>query len=65
MISGQQTGSSARYLATTRTGQSYVVTVLAENPSRPIDQVAAIHGHALGDPGGVHAGGARLISGYH
>jgi len=30
------------YLATTRTGQSYVVTVLAENPSQPIDQVAAI-----------------------
>ena len=29
------------YLATTRTGQSYVVTVLAENPSQPIDQAAA------------------------
>ena len=30
------------YLATTRTGQSYVVTVLAENPSQPINQDAAI-----------------------
>ena len=29
------------YLATTRTGHSYVVTVLAENPSRPINQFAA------------------------
>ena len=29
------------YLATTRTGQSYVVTVLAEDPSQPIDQAAA------------------------
>ena len=26
------------YLATTQTGQSYVVTVLAENPSQPIDE---------------------------
>jgi beta-lactamase class A len=30
------------YLATTRTGQSYVVTVLAENPSQPINQNAAL-----------------------
>jgi beta-lactamase class A len=30
------------YLATTRTGHSYVVTVLAENPSQPIDETAAI-----------------------
>jgi beta-lactamase class A len=30
------------YLATTRTGQSYVVTVLAENPSQPINQDAAL-----------------------
>ena len=29
------------YLATTRTGQSYVVTVLAADPSQPIDQAAA------------------------
>jgi beta-lactamase class A len=29
------------YLATTRTGQSYVVAVLAENPSQPIDQATA------------------------
>ncbi len=29
------------YLATTRTGHSYVVAVLAENPSRPIDQATA------------------------
>jgi len=30
------------YLATTRTGHSYVVTVLAENPSQPIDETIAI-----------------------
>jgi hypothetical protein len=30
------------YLATTRTGHSYVVTVLAEDPSRPIDETIAI-----------------------
>jgi len=29
------------YLATTNTGRSYVVAVLAENPSAPIDQTAA------------------------
>src|SRR5580693_7937647 len=29
------------YLATTRTGQSYVVTVLAENPSQPINEGTA------------------------
>ena len=29
------------YLATTRTGRSYVVTVLAENPSQPIDEATA------------------------
>jgi hypothetical protein len=29
-------------LATTRTGHSYVVTVLAENPSQPTNQVTAI-----------------------
>ena len=29
------------YLATTRTGHSYVVTVLAENPSQPIDEATA------------------------
>jgi hypothetical protein len=29
------------YLATTRTGHSYVVTVLAENPSQPIDETIA------------------------
>jgi Beta-lactamase enzyme family len=29
------------YLATTRTGQSYVVAVLAENPSAPIDEATA------------------------
>ena len=29
------------YLATTRTGQSYVVTVLAENPSQPINEAKA------------------------
>jgi hypothetical protein len=30
------------FLATTRSGQSYVVTVLAENNSQPIDQASAI-----------------------
>ena len=30
------------YLATTRTGHSYVVTALAENPSQPIDETTAI-----------------------
>ncbi len=30
------------YLATTRTGKSYVVTVLAEDPSRPLDEAVAI-----------------------
>ena len=29
------------YLATTRTGQSYVVTVLAENPAQPLDEATA------------------------
>lgn len=29
------------YLSTTRTGHSYVVAVLAENPSRPIDEATA------------------------
>lgn len=29
------------YLATTRTGHSYVVTALAEDPSQPIDEAAA------------------------
>ena len=29
------------YLATTRTGQSYVVAVLAENPSQPINEATA------------------------
>jgi Beta-lactamase enzyme family/ORF 12 gene product N-terminal len=29
------------YLATTRTGQSYVVTVLAENPSQPLNEATA------------------------
>ena len=29
------------YLATTQTGQSYVVTVLAENPSQPINEATA------------------------
>jgi hypothetical protein len=29
------------YLATTRGGQSYVVSVLAENPAAPIAQTAA------------------------
>jgi beta-lactamase class A len=30
------------YLATTRTGHSYVVTVLAEDPSQPIDETIAV-----------------------
>ena len=30
------------FMATTRTGNSYVVTVLAENPTQPINQTAAI-----------------------
>ena len=30
------------YLATTRTGKSYVVTVLAEDPTQPIDEATAI-----------------------
>jgi hypothetical protein len=29
-------------MATTRTGHSYAVTVLAENPSQPINQATAI-----------------------
>jgi len=29
------------YLATTQTGQSYVVAVLAENPSAPINEATA------------------------
>jgi beta-lactamase class A len=33
---------SLAFLATTRSGQSYVVTVLAENKSQPIDQTTAI-----------------------
>ena len=32
---------SLAYLATTRTGHSYVVTVLAENPSQPINETTA------------------------
>ena len=32
---------SLAYLATTRTGQSYVVTVLAEDPSQPINEAKA------------------------
>ena len=48
--SGRQPGSRAdpsrgcgplAYLATTRTGHSYVVAVLAENPSQPINQATA------------------------
>ena len=30
------------YLATTRTGHSYVVAVLAENPSQPINEATAV-----------------------
>ncbi len=30
------------YLATTRTGRSYAVTVLADNPSQPLDETTAI-----------------------
>ena len=30
------------YLATTRTGHSYIVTVLAEDPSQPIDETIAV-----------------------
>ena len=30
------------FMATTRTGHSYVVTVLADNPSQPLDQATAI-----------------------
>jgi hypothetical protein len=30
------------FMATTRTGHSYAVTVLAEDPSAPINQAAAI-----------------------
>ena len=33
---------TSTYLATTKTGHSYVVAVLASNPSAPIDQTAAI-----------------------
>jgi beta-lactamase class A len=33
---------TAAFMATTRTGHSYVVTVLAENPSQPINQATAI-----------------------
>jgi hypothetical protein len=32
------------YLATTRTGHSYVVTALAEDPSQPIDETIAAPG---------------------
>ena len=48
------------YLATTRTGQSYVVTVLAENPVAAHQPGHRGPGHAFGDQGGVHAGGAPL-----
>jgi hypothetical protein len=44
------------YLATTRTEQSYVVTVLAENRSQPIDGATIL----FGGQGSVHAGGAPL-----
>jgi len=33
---------TAAFMATTRTGHSYVVTVLAENPTQPINQATAI-----------------------
>jgi beta-lactamase class A len=33
---------TAAFMATTRTGHSYVVTVLAENPAQPINQATAI-----------------------
>jgi beta-lactamase class A len=52
------------YLATTRTGQSYVVTVLAENPSQPINRYAGSRSSSRRS-GGIHAGAAPLISGYH
>jgi beta-lactamase class A len=39
---GSETGVlPLAYLATTRTGQSYVVTVLAENPSQPLNEATA------------------------
>ncbi|MDQ6806064.1 MAG: hypothetical protein M3065_14115, partial [Actinomycetota bacterium] len=34
-------GLTLAYLATTRSGHTYVVAVLAENPSAPIDEAAA------------------------
>jgi hypothetical protein len=54
---------SLTYLATTQTGQSYVVTVLAENPSQPINEAKAAPVLLSAIKGGVHAGGAPLISG--
>ncbi|HEY2306270.1 MAG TPA: hypothetical protein VGI05_10365 [Streptosporangiaceae bacterium] len=35
-------GLTLSYLATTRTGQAYVASVLAENPSAPLAQDSAI-----------------------
>jgi len=40
---GSEPGAlSLAYLATTRAGQSYVVTVLAEDPAKPLDNATAI-----------------------
>ena len=50
------------FLATTRSGHSYVVTVLAENKSQPIDQGSASAGHSLGGQGRVHARGPAPTS---
>ena len=38
----QGRGLTLAYLATTRTGHSYIVTVLAENLSQPINETTAI-----------------------
>jgi hypothetical protein len=50
------------YLAT-QTGQSYVVTGAPENPSQPINETTAAPVLLSAIKGGVHAGGAPLISG--
>jgi hypothetical protein len=51
------------YLATTQTGQSYVVTVLVENRSEPIDgNTAGPVIHVLGDQGRIHARCTTLMA---
>jgi hypothetical protein len=50
------------FLATTRSGHSYMVAVQAEDRSQPIDQAGGDPGHPLGGQGSFHARGAALKS---